>query len=223
MSSSQPAARTWTVIVPVKLITLAKTRLSPLGGSARQRLALAFALDTVTAALQCAQVARAVVVTNDPTADRFRELGADVVPDVPDAGLNPALVYAGQHVRAHDHRASLAALSSDLPSVRPDDLTAAIEAAPASPWFVGDAHGVGTTMLAAPDGSPWQPRFGHHSRAWHQSLGLTEIAATGLERLRRDVDTTVDLWDARRLGVGKHTAAALAEIGDLRDGGEKVG
>lgn len=212
--SLSPSTMRWHVIIPVKLIAVAKSRLSPLGTDLRQRLAVAFALDVVAAARACPAVARVVVVSNDPVAPRFAALGADVVPDVPDAGLNPALVHAARRVRAGVPDAAIAALSSDLASLDPDTLTRAFGVGPKDHgWFVADAHGVGTTLLAAPGGIAWKPHFGHHSRAWHRADGLTEVDAPGLERLRRDVDTEVDLWDARRLGVGPSTAAVLDAAG----------
>ena len=39
---------------------------------------------------------------------------------------------------------------------------------------------------------------------------VVEITGPGLAGLRRDVDTEVDLWDAVRLGVGRHTAGLLS-------------
>jgi 2-phospho-L-lactate guanylyltransferase len=203
----------WTIIVPVKQTMYAKTRLTGFDPATRKALAVSFALDTVAAALDCSLVTAVVVVTNDDTKDRFVELGASVVPDQPDAGLNPALVYAAQRVRQECPEASLAAISSDLPAVRSADLARAITAAHELGWFVADANGVGTTMVAAGSTAPWQPQFGRHSRAAHRAAGLEEIELSGLERLRRDVDTPVDLWDATRLGLGPYTQQVLAAAG----------
>lgn len=215
MSPSTITDLQWTVIVPVKELHLAKSRLGSLGPQLRRRLARAFALDTVSAALHCPQVERVVVVTNDPVGSQFGDLGCSVVPDVPDAGLNPALGYAGDRVRATQPDAALAALSSDLPSVRPLDLTAAFVAAEVDGWFVADTHRIGTTMLGARGNLDWRPAFGAASRAAHLAGGLTEIEVPGLERLRLDVDTTADLQQARHYGVGRHTAAVLPALDSL--------
>jgi 2-phospho-L-lactate guanylyltransferase len=210
MPTPQSTSSGWTIIVPVKQTMYAKTRLTGFDPTTRQALAVSFALDTVASALGCSLVTAVVVVTNDATKDRFVELGASVVPDQPDAGLNPALVYAAQHIRHASPGASLAAISSDLPALRSDDLTRAITAAHQPGWFVADANGVGTTMVAAGSAAAWQPLFGGRSRAAHRAAGLEEIEISGLERLRRDVDTPVDLWDATRLGLGSHTQEVLA-------------
>jgi 2-phospho-L-lactate guanylyltransferase len=205
----------WTVIVPVKELHLAKSRLGELGVIARRQLARAFALDTVDAALRCPWVGAVVVVTNESVGSVFRDRGCAVVPDVPDAGLNPALAFAGEQVRARSPQAALAAISSDLPSVRPDDLSAVLGVAPQRAWFVSDSHRIGTTMLGSPSGAEWQPAFGGASRAAHLERGNVEVDVPGLERLRLDVDTTADLETARRLGVGVETTAVLKTFDSL--------
>jgi 2-phospho-L-lactate guanylyltransferase len=76
----------WAVVVPVKRLATAKTRLR--GGAPpgvpHARLVLAMAQDTVRAALACPVVAEVVVVTGDPAvAAALGELGARVVPEPP--------------------------------------------------------------------------------------------------------------------------------------------
>jgi len=74
----------WTVLLPVKVLARAKSRLTVLAGDRRGDLALALASDTVTAVLACPEVARVVVVTSDPVAGpRLAALGAIVVEDEP--------------------------------------------------------------------------------------------------------------------------------------------
>jgi 2-phospho-L-lactate guanylyltransferase len=216
MSSLTAHPRAWTILIPVKQTTIAKSRLTGFDPTTRRRFAVAFAQDTVSAAVACPEVARVVVVTDDPVAAVLRELGADTVPDRPNAGLNAALRYAAEHVRAAQADTPIAAISSDLPSLRPSDLTAALTASPAGRWFVPDAANVGTTMLAASPGERWSPHFGPGSRAAHRALGIVELDGPGLERLRADVDTAADLSDAYTRGVGAWTAAVLAELDELR-------
>ncbi len=74
----------WTVLLPVKVLARAKSRLAVLAGDRRRELALALASDTVTAVLGCPEVARVVVVTSDPVAGPLlAALGAVIVPDEP--------------------------------------------------------------------------------------------------------------------------------------------
>ena len=68
--TAQPADSplTWSLVVPVKVLARAKSRLAVLAGPHRPELALAMAADTVAAALACAEVARVIAVTDDPQA-----------------------------------------------------------------------------------------------------------------------------------------------------------
>ena len=88
----------WGVVIPVKRLALAKTRLAAYGDQHREALALAFAADVVVAALLIGTV---VVVTDDERAGPvLAALGARVVADDPDAGLNPALEHGAELLRA---------------------------------------------------------------------------------------------------------------------------
>jgi 2-phospho-L-lactate guanylyltransferase len=212
-STVMSAKAGWTLVVPVKKTAIAKSRLRDLSAPVRKRLALAFAQDTVTAAVSCPEVHRVVVVTNDSSARRLSELGAEVVADLPDAGLNPALEHASDLVRRHDPAAAVAALSADLPALRAEDLSAALSTAVAPRWFVADKEGDGTTMLGAADSSLLAPSFGAGSAAAHYASGAVELKSGRFERLRLDVDTTKDLRLAVELGVGPHTTEVLTETG----------
>src|SRR5215470_575900 len=78
----------WTVLLPVKVLARAKSRLAVLAGERRRDLALALAADTVAAVLACPEVARVLVVTSDPVAGPLlAALGAVIIPDEP-AGLD---------------------------------------------------------------------------------------------------------------------------------------
>ena len=105
----------------------------------------------------------------------------------------------------------MAALSSDLPALRPGELTAALQAAAAVPRaFVADAEGSGTTLLAARDGD-LAPRFGRGSAAAHAAGGAVGLAGDW-PGLRQDVDTAADLHAACWIGVGPRTAGFLSAI-----------
>lgn len=205
-----------TVVLPVKQTHIAKSRLASLGERVRRELALAFACDAVTAAGRSSVVRRVLVVTNDDVGHDLLRLGADIVADLPDAGLNPALAYAARRAQDDDPGTTVLAMSADLPALRPDDLDRVWTLREGSRWFVPDGHGNGTTLLAAHPGVRLAPAFGAGSRAAHLASGAVEVTGPGLERLRRDVDTEQDLEIARGLGVGPHTAAVLAASIDRR-------
>lgn len=207
---------TWTVVVPLKPLSQAKSRL---GGGVpegwRPELALAFALDTVGAALSCERVAGVVVVTDDPRAAReLSALGARVVPDAPRPsadGLNAALAHGARAVRAVRPGAAVVALNADLPALRAAELARVLGAAAGGGRaFLPDAAGIGTTLLTAGGGAELRPAFGGPSRARHRASGARELRLSGVDSVRQDVDTARDLQAALRLGVGPHTSALLA-------------
>ncbi|MEC4017277.1 2-phospho-L-lactate guanylyltransferase [Streptomyces sp. H27-D2] len=203
----------WTLVVPLKPLARAKSRLAAATGELlRPGLALAFAQDTVAAALACPSVAGVVVVTDDQLAGaELSALGARVVPDAPGAGLNAALAHGALCVRALRPAAAVAALNADLPALRPAELARALDAAAAHPRaFLADAAGIGTTLLAAAPGVAPAPAFGGPSRDRHRASGAREITLNGVDSVRRDVDTGEDLRAALALGVGPRTAAVAA-------------
>lgn len=203
----------WSVVVPAKRLAVAKTRLRPLTGAlpgpAHEELVLALLADTVAAAVACPVVCAVVVVTDDPAAaDVVRGLGVRTVPDEPDRGLNPALEHGARAAGG----AAVAALSSDLPALRPDELAAALTAAggTAPRCFVADVHGTGTTLLTAV-GTDLAPRFGTGSAQAHRAGGALELTGDW-PGLVRDVDTGADLRAALAIGVGSRTAAVAGRL-----------
>lgn len=204
-----PMAREWTLVMPLKPLSQAKSRLAAdAGEELRPALALAFALDTVCAALACPAVAGVAVVTLDPVASvRLAELGARIVPDSPRRGLNAAVEHGERAVRDRHGEPPVAALNADLPALRPEELGRVLEAARRYPRaFVADAAGVGTTLLAAAGGVGLEPGFGPGSRARHRLSGAVELAPGEVPSVRQDVDTGADLRAALELGVGPFTA-----------------
>ena len=88
----------WSVVIPVKVLARAKSRLTGLDGPRRAELALAMAADTVAAAVACPAVDSVIVVTDDSAAAAaLSGLGALVLPDEPGDGLNPALAYGAAY------------------------------------------------------------------------------------------------------------------------------
>ena len=210
------AAARWGLVVPVKQLALAKTRLGPphgpYGDRARQDLALAFASDVVAAGLGCPLVGVLVVVTDDPlAAAALGALGAQIVADTPDAGHNAALEHGAALARSRFRAAGVAALSSDLPCLTAGALTDALGQVPAgSRAFAPDAGGSGTTLLAAGAGAALAAAYGPGSAERHRRSGATQLDVPA--GLRLDVDTAEDVARARSLGVGPATAALLLAL-----------
>jgi 2-phospho-L-lactate guanylyltransferase len=210
---SAPESSTWTLVVPVKTLVAAKTRLSAAAGPYRAALAVAIACDTVEAALSCTLVARVVVVTGDPVAAAaLGEVGAHVVDD-PEAGLNAALRRGAQEAVRLAPADAVGALQADLPALRPVELALVLTAAAEfDQMFLPDAVEVGTTFYGVRPGVPFTPGFGGESRDRHLRRGAKELQLDGIDSIRRDVDTPDDLQVALALGVGPRTTAVVAKI-----------
>ena len=200
-------SHTFALLVPVKALSLAKSRLSVAEVVEREPLMRAFALDAIAAAAASPAVAQVHVVTDDTG---FDVDGAQQLPDEGDGDLNRALHAASLRVRLVDPDLAVAAMCADLPSLRTEDLTDALSAGLTSRWFVADAAGTGTTLLAAGPGVELDPHFGTGSARRHEESGAMPVRAE-LSSLRRDVDTEEDLAAASELGVGEHTARALGK------------
>jgi 2-phospho-L-lactate guanylyltransferase len=206
------AALAWSVVIPVKVLAEAKSRLGALTGTYRAQLALAMASDTVAAALAAGPVAGVIAVTDDAVLGAaLRELGAEVIADEPAAGLNAALAFGAAYSAARWPGRGRAGMAGDLPALRPAELALALAAAGAAgEAFVPDAAGTGTTLYAAGPGTAFAPAFGPGSRDRHRAAGAKELDLPALRGLRQDVDTPADLKLAAALGVGPRTTAALA-------------
>ncbi|MEU6487676.1 2-phospho-L-lactate guanylyltransferase [Streptomyces sp. NPDC046887] len=212
----------WSLVVPLKPLVRAKSRLSGAAGPLlRRRLALAFAEDTVAAALASAVVRDVFVVTDDRTASlALTALGARVVPDAPAAGLNAALAYGAGAARAVRPGAPVAALNADLPALRPVELARVLAVAGEFPRaFLCDAAEIGTTLLSAAPGVELRPAFGGPSRHRHSVSGAVEILLPDVVSVRQDVDTPDDLRAAVELGTGPRTSALWAAREPVRDRG----
>lgn len=210
----------WAVVLPVKGLSDAKTRLagSDLGTA---DLAFAFFQDAATAALDCPAVGMVIVTTSDPViAGWGRDHGCVVVSDEGQAGINAAAAHAAHAAHAAPATleagdAGLAVMVSDLPAVTPSAIAAALTLAAAHPVaFLTDLEGTGTTMWMSEPAAAVRTAFGPLSRQAHRDLGAADLVAihgdlASLRAARRDVDTVDDLEQARAFGLGAHTLAAL--------------
>lgn len=201
----------WCAVVPVKSLASAKSRLH--ADASSERLALAFAQDTITALLGVARIGRVVVATSDPVVATWAHtVGAEVHDDSADVGINDAVrAAAASHVRPAE---CLAIVLADLPCLTPAAMDEVIDVAERHPrCFLPDAEGTGTTMWFSRTPSTITTHFGPASRAAHEASGALDMAMVGGEAAwplaRRDVDTADDLATALRLGVGPNTRQAV--------------
>jgi 2-phospho-L-lactate guanylyltransferase len=172
------------------------------------------ARDVRDAVLTCQGVEEIVVVTRDPL---WRSLlgvrRLRFVADSPTDSLNDALRRGAATCETTRPGHGVAALTADLPALRPTELGLALgQADVASTFFVPDAHGDGTTLFAARSHAQFWPHYGVGSRARHIEAGALEVHRPELAGIRQDVDTVEDLERARALGLGHHTGAVMATI-----------
>jgi 2-phospho-L-lactate guanylyltransferase len=205
----------WSVVVPVKTLGAAKSRLLPADDPSRPELAIAFLEDALDALNHSEHVERVIVVTDDERVRRLVEgCGAQWMPEAPHFGLNEAAAHG---VSQAPPNSPVAVMAGDLPCLTTPAIDLVLSWAADYPRaFLSDAQGIGTTMLFARESADCTPAFGGRSRARHAQLGFTELGLDRpaserelLARARRDVDTPVDLWDAIRLGVGPATSRVL--------------
>lgn len=195
----------WTVLIPVKALPAAKSRLldASVDVAGHERLVRAIRADTCNAARSSADVARLVIVVDQGDG------GEDLVFVQTRPGLNAALEDAAAYAAQRWPADGIAALVGDLPALRSNELTATLGTAAAHERaFTADADTTGTTLLAATPGVALRPAFGAGSAGRHAAIATALVAPPGL---RRDVDTTADLRSAVVLGVGPLTRAALAD------------
>ena len=200
------------VIIAVKRLTAAKTRLSPVfEARTRERVVLAMLIDTITAARAVSAVESITVVTPDDTAGAAaRELGASVLTDTTPATepdpLNAAVRFAWSAVTRRV--TNTVVLQGDLPALQTYELAEALSQARSyRRSFVADRHGSGTAALFA-FGAPLDPLLGRDSARRHRDSGAVELTGSW-PGLRCDIDTVEDLRSARELGVGVATTRAI--------------
>jgi 2-phospho-L-lactate guanylyltransferase len=198
----------WTVLVPLRALPSAKSRLAatlPADADAglHADVVAAIRADTLAGVTAAPGVARVVVIGDGPGP------GVTLVQTSP--GLNGALRDGADYAARHWPGDGVAALVGDLPALRAGELGAALAAAARHPRaFVPDRTGHGTTLLTAQPGRALGPRFGPGSAARHARGAARLEAGPGL---RHDVDTAADLSDATALGLGPRTAAVLGAAG----------
>lgn len=205
-------------MLPVKVLSRAKTRLTELAQDERAELALAMAVDTSAAALSADSVTGLIAVTSDArvTTALLTEHGdrLHVVSDEPPAGLNAAIRRGIAAAEGWRPGHGIAVLLGDLPALQPAELDEVLATAGAGEVIVvGDADGSGTTLLASRQGPLLVPQFGTDSLQRHVTAGARAVTLA-IPGLRRDVDALAALDDARRLGVGFRTA----RLGDMHRG-----
>jgi 2-phospho-L-lactate guanylyltransferase len=188
------------VLVPLKRLDRAKSRLAEALTAAERAALMRTLLDRVVEAIQAAGIHRITVVTSE-------RLAHDVAATWHDGELpwNEALTTAIEEVVAED---VVAVISADLPFLRPGDVTALIEATPVRGVAVGRAVDAGTNAVSMRPPGVLPTQFGEPaSAALHAaSARARQLACVTLDLpgLAFDVDTPEDL---ERMNAVRENAA----------------
>lgn len=200
--------RTFRILIPVQSLAIAQPRLEIAAGL-RAALALAFAQDTISSALECASTREVIVVSPDPEVRAAAErLGASAWVSDERQSVTKAL----QAILSEEDAGSAvptAVLVSDVPAMEPDELFVALARTSSlhPTVVVNDLAGRGKTLLASRSGL-LRPHLRRDSRT-PLSQGCVLAVGLDLPGLRCDVDTMEGLRLATYIGVGRHTSALL--------------
>jgi 2-phospho-L-lactate guanylyltransferase len=187
------------VVVPIKPLAEAKSRLAPLlDAGARRELVLDLLRHTLEVLAAVEGLAGVLVVSSDPVViDTARLYGVDVLRESASPGLNASLTRAVRYLRARDVEALLV-LPGDLPRLCPGNVTALVDACPAAPGLVvapdNAERGTNALLLNPLDLIPFS--FGPNSFARHRALARTSGATVCVVRdpgLAFDLDRPEDL------------------------------
>jgi 2-phospho-L-lactate guanylyltransferase len=190
------------VLIPLKRLDAAKTRLAPALTNVERGRLMAGMLARVARAAVRAGAGRVALASSDPAAPELaRGLGVECVSD---GGLpwNEGLVHARSLLDRP--AAAVLYLAGDLPLVEAADVTALVEAGGMGTAVIGRAHDGGTNALWVCPAAALVPAFGaagsasvHAARAHEHGLTAVTIDRPGIAH---DVDTPADLAAVRRPG-----------------------
>ncbi len=218
------------VLIPVKPLARAKTRLAPdLSAGERAALCLAMLHDVLSAVAAARGLAtiHVRVITSDPAVrDLAAAFGAEAVGDAGDGDLNQALTQAASALK-RGRSSHLFVVHADLPWLTAADLSAMLCGHPAAPGLtlaraVRDG-GTNALLCSPPDVVPF--RFGRQS--CERYLDVARRAGCGVRLIDRpglsfDLDTPDDLrraWAQARGRFGHTKTARLLEswgVGDAK-------
>jgi len=204
-------------LVPVKELTQAKERLSPLlSPEERHALAVAMLNDVLSALEHVPAIERIALVTRDPGARSLAaQRGFEIVDEDSGNGLTEAVEMAVQ-VCIERGASSLAVIPGDIPLLKPPDIDSVIEQGASHDVVIvpsWDSRGTNTILLRPPDALPlrfssWS-FYPHVKQAKQAGLAYKVLR---LPNVALDVDTPEDLVRLMPQAMGTETYAILEEM-----------
>lgn len=198
MRTSLAENRIW-AIVPVKALSEAKGRLSPLfSQDVRRRLTLAMLEDVLCALRKVEALSRILVVSRDPdaAAAALRQ-GAETLSEPLNSDQNVALNFAAE-LAIREGVETILVIPADVPLAEAGDVAGLLKQHGVSPamTIVPDRHGSGTNALicSPPDLLPF--KFGEGSFSAHvksaEARGV-KPSISHMPSLALDIDTPEDI------------------------------
>lgn len=207
-------------LIPMKELSLAKARLSPvLDEGTRGRLALALFQDVLARTLECKALASVTIVsTDEQVLTEAKTAGADTFSEP--GNLNEALTLAAKAAKKQGARRVIV-IAADLPLVHAEDIETVANTK--GDLVIVQSGDGGTNVLAIRPGTI-EFQFGPNSARRHlSSAGKANLRTVELDlpRIALDIDTPDDLVKLRVTAengdaVGAHTLKALERIGIVR-------
>lgn len=206
-------------VVPVKLLSRSKGRLTPLLTRA-ERFALARTMleDVLNALRRAETLAGVIVITADEeVAAIARRADAEIMLEHESHGIVSAVIAAARHLQSRGD-ATMLVVPADVPLVTAQDLETLIDTQQASPavTLVPAGRDGGTNMLlcSPPEAIPFH--FGHDSFARHRQAARAMGVEPRVLRLKGaglDIDRPEDIVEFLRTPSDTRTHAWLAANG----------
>lgn len=209
---SKSATASTLVIVAVKPLADAKSRMSGVEESQRQALVLAM-LEDVLAAVRAAHGGEIVLLSSDPAYDATAQIvGARRAPDAAPgyrAAVQAALIEA-----AASGVPAVLMLPADIPGLTTEDVTTLLDALASSEVVVTGGIDGGTSALGLRPPTAIPVAFGPDSGELHRRIAAASgrrLLEVPLASLAVDVDTAADL-EAVAAVAGAATARVIAAM-----------
>ena len=207
------------ILIPIKDLTQAKQRLSPLL-SQEERTQIAWTMfETVAnAAVEVASVDAIVVVTSyQPAIEFARKKGFDVIVEQEQVSESASVDFASRALQS-DGATAILRLPADLPLVTTEDIEDIFAHEKSSPScvIVPSRDGTGTNALIRRPPTIFKSYFGPGSLDKHKSAAKragAKLVVLDLPRVALDVDAPEDIEELRNEGPDSTTYQLLVGLG----------
>jgi len=195
----------WSIFLPLKHFSAGKSRLGTIPTDFRISLIKAMASDLIDALLQVPNIANITIVGVD-----HRELTNAENPKLNSFPILEPIDINSDLMVAIGELNRIAIFLPDLPSVKPAEISLALElAAHQKTSFIADLNSIGTTCFFSTVGKV-PTYFGLNSAAAHRAAYAIELADPQFVGIKADCDDWSDLLEINPVDLG-HSTRSLME------------